>query len=237
MIASQPSMLQRPMGRAVLASLGVHALALVLIPALAWVPEQNLAVETVTFTHVARIELQPRRVVQRRPPPRALAPRRSLTVVHSRATRVELTRLIVRSSASPPPDANPRLSSAPAVAEAVRSGRGNGVQATVPQATATPAREVAGTTGRNTGGYLPFGAQQPDPVLDPGVRKALIALGVHVTLVVTVGEDGKTERVEFQPSVDPSLQTRIQSLLADANWDPAVCGGGISCEGRATIRL
>jgi hypothetical protein len=32
-------------------------------------------------------------------------------------------------------------------------------------------------------------------------------------------------------------KSRIQSLLADASWDPAVCGGGIACEGTATIRL
>lgn len=236
MIASEPSTLGHPMGRALLASSGVHVLALALIPALAWVPEPNLTVETVTFTHVARIDLQPR-VAHRRPPPRPLAPRRSLAVVQSRATRVELTRLTVRSRSSPPPDSTPKLSSAPAVANAVRSGAGTGVQAADPQPTASPAREVAGVVGRNTGGYLPFGAQQPDPVLDPGVRRQLAALGVHVTLLVTVGEDGKTQHVEFQPAVDPSMQTRIQSLLADASWDPAVCGGGISCEGRATIRL
>ncbi|MGB9650580.1 MAG: hypothetical protein WCB01_02135, partial [Candidatus Cybelea sp.] len=85
--------------------------------------------------------------------------------------------------------------------------------------------------------YLPFGAQQPDPVLDPDVRKQLDALGAHVTLIVTVGEDGRTENVSFRPPVDPQLETRIRSLLADASWDPAVCGGGVSCEAQATIKL
>ncbi len=86
-------------------------------------------------------------------------------------------------------------------------------------------------------GYLPFGAEQPDPVLDPNIVRQLSALGVHVTLVVTVGDDGRTESVAFQPPLDPSLEGRIRSLLADANWDPAVCGGGVACEGHATIKL
>ncbi|MGA8533553.1 MAG: hypothetical protein WB615_05550, partial [Candidatus Tumulicola sp.] len=99
------------------------------------------------------------------------------------------------------------------------------------------ARAVSSTLGRDKGGYLPFGAEQPDPVLDPGILKQLGSLGVHVTLLVTVGDDGRTKDVIFQPDVDPRLESRIESLLADASWDPAVCGGGISCEGRATIKL
>ena len=84
---------------------------------------------------------------------------------------------------------------------------------------------------------MPFGAEQPEPVLDPSVRKELDALGAHVTLVVTVGDDGRTESVDFQPPIDPALESRIRSLLSDASWDPAVCGGGVACEGRATIKI
>ena len=74
-------------------------------------------------------------------------------------------------------------------------------------------------------------------MLDPGVRKQLETLGTHVTLVVTVGNDGRTESVTFDPRLDPALENRIRSLLADASWDPAVCGGGVACEATATIKL
>jgi hypothetical protein len=84
---------------------------------------------------------------------------------------------------------------------------------------------------------MPFGAEQPVPVLDPVVLKQLTALGVHLTLTVTVGDDGKTKTVAFDPSIDDPMKSRIQGLLADASWDPAVCGGGVACEGTATIRL
>ena len=76
-------------------------------------------------------------------------------------------------------------------------------------------RAVASTVGHDKGGYLPFGAEQPDPVLDPGVRKELASLGVHVTLVVTVGEDGKTKTIEFQPDVQ----------LPNGNAHPIAVGG------------
>lgn len=234
MVGSAPGTSKRQMGRALLASLGIHALGLALIPALAWLPTPETTVETVTFTRIAHIEIVPQ---ARRPQPRPVAPHRRTSVVISEATHVELAR-VSRSTASPPPSAVYRVSSAPAVAAAPRPGRGTAPIESAPQSSATPApREVSSVVGRDVGGTLPFGAEQPDPVLDPGVRKQLAALGVHVTLVVTVGNNGKTESVTFQPAVDAQTQNRIQTLLADANWDPAVCGGGISCEGRATIRL
>jgi hypothetical protein len=96
---------------------------------------------------------------------------------------------------------------------------------------------VAGTGTSDRGGVLPFTAAQ-DPVLDPGVRAQLQQrFAVHVTLLVTVGEDGRTKRVVFQPPIDPQVEQQIEALLADANWDAAVCGGGVSCEGTATIKL
>jgi hypothetical protein len=117
-------------------------------------------------------------------------------------------------------------------------GAGKAQVAAAPQATASPeARTVSSTVGRDTGGYMPFGAEQPVPVLDPNVLKQLDAIGVHATLTVTVGEDGKTKSVDFAPSLDVATTSKIQALLADANWDPAVCGGGIACEGTATIKL
>ena len=227
---------RRLMARALLASLAIHALVALVIPALAWTLTSSAPVETITFTRVAHIEIEPR--APARPQPRAVAQHRSNVVMISKPTRVELAHTSPHRVSSPPPAVAYRDSTAPAVGAVPRAGNGTTSGEVVPLATASPvARAVSSTVGRDTGGYLPFGAQQPDPVLDPAIRKQLDSLGVHVTLVITVGEDGHTKNVIFQPDVDPQLKSRIQSLLADANWDPAVCGGGISCEGHATIKL
>ena len=75
-------------------------------------------------------------------------------------------------------------------------------------------------------------------MLDPRVKSALIQrFNVHVTLLITVGDDGRTKKIEFRPPLDAQTQRAIQTLLADASWDAAVCGGGVSCEGVATIKL
>src|SRR5581483_6983516 len=215
---------QGPMGRALLASFGVHLVAALLIPALAFTLTSAAPVETITFTRVAHIEIQRREPP--RPQPRAAAPSRSPERVISEATRVELAHASHKIS-SPPPATAYRQSTAPVLAAAPRAGSGTTDGEAAPQTPASPAaRAVTSTVGRDTGGYLPFGAEQPDPVLDPSVRRQLASLGVHVTLVVTVGEDGRTKTIAFQPTVDAQTQSRIQSLLADASWDPAVCGGG-----------
>jgi hypothetical protein len=227
---------QGPMGRAVLASMAIHVLAALLIPALAWTMTSAPPVETITFTRVAHIQIERREPP--RPQPRTVAPHRSSTTTIAVTTRLEMAHTTAHRVSSPPPAVSYPQSSAPTVATVARAGNGTTSGEVAPQATASPvAREVSSTIGRDTGGYLPFGAEQPDPVLDPIIRKQLETLGVHVTLVVTVGEDGRTKSVVFQPNVDPALESRIESLLADANWDPAVCGGGVSCEGRATIKL
>jgi hypothetical protein len=224
------------MGRATLGSVGFHVLLALSIPALAWTASTAPAVETVSFARVEHIVIEPPR---HRPQPRPAAPHYSaapkVTLV---AEHVELARVAPRRSSSPPPASQSVRSSAPTVARFSVAGSGTTAGEAAPKATATPAdREVASVGTHAAGGYLPFGAEQPDPVLNPGVRRQLDALGVHVTLVVTVGEDGKTKSVAFEPAIDASLQTRIESLLADAAWDPAICGGGVSCEGRATIKL
>lgn len=236
MIASAEVESRGLMGGALLASFGLHGLVALLIPALAFTMTSAAPIETVTFTRIARIE-----IARPQPPqaqPRAVAPVRSTVKVISEATRVELARTTPHRRSSPPPATSYRQSMAPVVATVPRAGNGTSDGQAAPQSTAVPqARAVSSTVGRDTGGCLPFGAQQPDPVLDPGVRKQLASLSVHVTLIVTVGEDGRTKTVQFQPTVDPELASRIESLLADANWDPAVCGGGIACEGRAIIKL
>lgn len=96
---------------------------------------------------------------------------------------------------------------------------------------------VNGSGASDRGGMLPFTGTQP-PTLDPGVRTQLQQkFGVHVTLIVTVDQDGHTKAVEFQPPLDEQTERAIEAMLANANWDAAVCGGGVTCEGKATIRL
>jgi pyruvate/2-oxoglutarate dehydrogenase complex dihydrolipoamide acyltransferase (E2) component len=222
------------MGRATLASLGIHVLVALSIPALAWTASSGAPVETVSFTRIVHIELS--RPHKPQPPPRAAAPRKSVAPVVN-FNHVELARTARSRQAPRQRVVATEAPAAPAVAAQQQAGQGSAPNADV-QATPSPQmRAVASEGAHQIGGYLPFGAEQPDPVLDPGVRKQLDAFGVHVTLVVTVGEDGRTESVDFQPPVDAGIEARIRSLLADASWDPAVCGGGVSCEGQAVIKL
>jgi hypothetical protein len=226
------------MERATLASVGIHLLVALAIPALAWTASSGAPVETISFTHILRIALATPHPAPRARP-RAVAPQHQAKPHITFATTVHLVSATPRRHASPIPIVATDAPAAPAVASVQRAGDAgsNGVVA-APNVTPSPeARAVASVGTHKTGGYLPFGAEQPDPVLDPSVRKQLDALAVHVTLVVTVGDDGRTEKIVFQPPLDPQLESRIRSLLADANWDPAVCGGGVSCEGNATIKL
>ena len=226
---------QTRMGRATLASLGIHVLVALSIPALAWTASSGAPVETVSFTRILHIELTRPRPPQ--PPPRAVAPRKSIAPAVNFAHHVELAHLAPSRHATPQRVAATEAPAAPLVATQQQAGEGTAPNAVVQTTPSPETRAVASVGTHQAGGYLPFGAEQPDPVLDPGIRKQLDTFGVHVTLVVTVGEDGRTESVNFQPPVDPGIEARIRSLLADASWDPAVCGGGVSCEGQAIIKL
>jgi hypothetical protein len=224
------------MGRATLASLGLHLIAALAIPALAWTASAAAPVETVSFIHVLRVQITPPRASK--PPPRAIAPHHNSTPTVDFENRVRLVTVRPHRRASPEPAIATNAPAAPAVGMVQRAGAGNSDTDTSPNVTPSPVvRTVASVGGRNPGGYLPFGAEQPEPVLDPGVRQQLDSLGTHVTLIVTVGDDGRTEDVVFEPPIDSQLEGKIRSLLADASWDPAVCGGGVSCEARATIKL
>ncbi|HKE36327.1 MAG TPA: hypothetical protein VKB39_02795 [Candidatus Baltobacteraceae bacterium] len=226
----------RIMGSSV-ASVALHAVAALLIPALAWMPSSAPPVETISFAHVTRIVIEPKPKAV--PEPRAQAPHQAKVVVRSVATELDLAHVQSHKKASPPPLVARDVSVAPMVGQSqVGNGTAGHPSQAEPQPSATPAaRAVASVGGHDTGGYLPFGAEQPDPVLDPNVLKQLGAIGIHVTIVVTVNENGKTETVSFVPPIDPKTEKQIESMLADAAWDPAVCGGGVSCEGHATIKL
>jgi hypothetical protein len=224
------------MGRATFTSVAIHVLIALSIPALAWTASTNAPVEIVSFTRIMHVEISHPRPPQ--PRPRAEAPHKSAVRVVDFANKRELAHTMPRSNSPSQRVASTQAAAAPAVAAVQHAGEGSAPATVVPQATPSPeARTVASVGNHQVGGYLPFGAEQPDPVLDPAVLKQLNSFGIHVTLVVTVDDDGKTESVLFQPPVDPQLETRIRSLLADATWDPAVCGGGVSCEGRAIIKL
>lgn len=223
------------MGRATLGSVAIHTLVALAIPALAWTVSTETPIETISFAHVLRVVVTPPRAPV--PPPRAQAPHHATKAALNFSSRVPVARSVPRPHASAQPPAATFAPAAPAVSTVAQAGTGNAASAGV-QATASPeARAAASLGARRAGGYLPFGAEQPEPVLDPNVRKSLDGLGVHVTLVVVVGDDGRTQSVAFEPPIDPQLETKIRSLLADASWDPAVCGGGVACEGRATITL
>ncbi len=224
------------MGRATLASFSIHVLVALAIPALAWTAATT-PVETVSFTHIVHIEIKPPPPPPPHPAPRALAPRHETKAALNFANHVHVVAARPHRRASPDPTLASSAPAAPAVAPVQRAGSGAASGIAAPDATPSPARAVASVGSRQTGGYLPFGAEQPDPVLDPSVREALEGVGTHVTLIVTVGDDGKTQGIVFQPPIDPALEGRIRALLADASWDPAVCGGGVACQGQATIKL
>jgi hypothetical protein len=216
--------------RALLASLALHLVLLALIPPFAnFQGAQN--VELLSFVRVQTVRVAtpvPRPEHPATAPLRAALPQVSLA--HASAAR----RPIGHASSHPqlPQPA------APIVAAAVRAGgvtRQPAVTAPAPSTAPLAAQSVAATR-QAAGGYMPLGVNDT-PVLDPSVRKLLRALGVHVTLTITVDSDGHTKHVTFAPPLDADVQAQIQSILASASWDPAVCGGGMTCEGQATITL
>lgn len=224
------------MGGASVASVAIHVAVALAIPALAWTASTATPIETISFKHILRIEVVPPRAPAR--PPRAVAPRVAVKPEINYANHMHVVAAVPRRHAAPMPVAASNEPAAPVAGAIERAGSGTAESNAAPNVTPSPAERAVASLGQHrVGGYLPFGAEQPDPVLDPTVRKQLDALGAHVTVLVMVGEDGRTESVFFDPSIDPQIESRIRTLLADASWDPAVCGGGVACEGRATIKL
>lgn len=236
--------------RAFVASLGIHALVAWLFPAPSAQLAQNAPVETISFVHAQRMRIE--RHSDSRPLPVAL-PRtthRSALVSFARK-HSELSAKNHNPHSRPTPVTGPegkvaaaphkvRSQPEPLFARAPGQTPSDATLQHAPAASPNPAAtapvSIAGAGSNNRGGVSPFGAEQP-PVLDPRVKLRLQRLPVHVTLLITVGEDGRTKRIEFQPPLDSTTEHTIQTLLADANWDAAVCGGGVSCEGVATIKL
>ncbi len=205
--------------RAFAASLCLHALLAAFFPAASTLRTRAAEpVETISFARLR--PLRPEPVSLPRAVPRTV---RRATIVARRAIAVR--RLAVH--APNPPPAAPVAAAAQPTAAATQTA----------QPTPAP-RVVANAQGASeVGGLMPFGAELPVPVLDPRVVERLRRLHVRVTLLVTVGNDGRTKSVVFQPPVDPLTEQRIVALLSDATWDAAVCGGGIACPGQAVIKL
>lgn len=238
--------------RALIASLALHLLIALFLPG--WVPQQSdglQPVEALSFARVMRVEI-------RRPV--AAAPAVAMPDTTKRAIKVSFARSkselsatthkpLARPTAMNAPTGKiaaapvhvvsrhpaPLYARAPASSEPVSSSVSTAAQTPAPQAS-VDTRQVAGAGASDRGGVLPFGASQ-DPVLDPAALAQLQKQSVHVTLLVTVGEDGHTKHITFQPPIDAQVEQRIQAILANANWDAAVCGGGVTCEGVATIKL
>lgn len=225
------------LGTALLGSLFLHAFGAYLLP-----PFSHIAalvpVETISFSPVKRIEIEHRAVVA------SSRPLAKTEVVHRPkvpATPSPVAKLKPNAQGSPPPPAPPAAtlqSDAQTVARQSQTAPPQPPQPSPRSTSSADARQVATATNRHiAGGYMPFGAAEPTPVLDPGARQQLVALNVHVTIVVVVSDDGRTKSVRFDPPLRKDLEGQIQTLLASANWDPAYCGGGTPCEAAATIKL
>ncbi len=238
---------------ALVASLGLHLLLALVLPK--WMPAQSggpQPVEALTFARVIRVQTE-RLAPASRPTAVPDTTKRAAKVSFARR-RHELTanthKPLVRPTAVNGPLGTvasaphhiaahrpaPLLAQAPATSVPVATTQSASQRTPQPEATiSSHAMEGAGVADR--GGVLPLGAAQ-DPVLDPSALQLLQKrVSVHVTLKVTVGEDGHLKHVDFQPPIDAQLERQIEQILADANWDAAVCGGGVSCEGVATIKL
>src|SRR5579871_2477866 len=183
---------QERMGGATVASVAIHVAVALAIPALAWTTSTATPVETISFTHILHIQIMPPRAPAR--PPRAVAPHVHVKPAINFANHVHVVAVVPRRHASPTTLVASGEPAAPAAGPVQRAGTGTTAINAAPNVTPSPvAREVASIGEHRVGGYLPFGAEQPDPVLDPNVRKQLDTLGAHVTVLVMVGEDGRTE--------------------------------------------
>ncbi len=230
----RPFTRDRLLGVAVLASLVVHAFGAFLIPPFSSI-EALAPVEAISFVAVRRIEIEHREApaARRSGPHRRIAPVPvALATPHPAPNRKSAVVSRIPPAAAA---AAPRTD-----VDASRTQTTSGiarVPAPSPRATATAeARDVATTTDHHAaGGYMPFGAAEATPVLDPQVRKTLSGMNVRVALTIVVSDDGHTKSVQFDPPLDAAIERQIQSTLAAASWDPAYCGGGIPCE--STIRI
>ncbi|MHB8461610.1 MAG: hypothetical protein ACYDA1_03090 [Vulcanimicrobiaceae bacterium] len=214
---------------AIVASLVLHGLFASLLPRMQPAADTQPTLVTISFLRIehphppSHPRAQPTPPPTPRPTPGQRRAELAIVVTHPKPIPV-VGRKVAQRAATP----RPQQPVSPVIA-------------TTPAAMASPAAAaaaVAAATPRpGVVGMLPFGADEKTPVLDPGVKRKLLALGVHVTLTVDVGDDGKTKHVRFAPPIDAATENEITHMLSDATWDPSYCGGGLPCAGTATITL
>lgn len=232
--------------RAFGASLVLHGLFALFFPLFATSPDAgSQPFQRISFVHVARVAVAPIPRSGRLPAAMHQMARPHLGAKHARPRSNRIARVRLKVGSLPAAfvgaeGRTPASSAAQPYATPLSSAgdRPSPKETGVPDAAAgVGAPNSAGK--KDVGGVMPFGADLPEPVLDPKVRAELVHrfASVHVTLIVTVGDDGRTKNVEFHPPLEPRVQAEISALLAAANWDAAVCGGGIPCAGRTTITL
>lgn len=241
----------RLLWRALAASLGLHLLLALFLPVLTMQVSGGLQpVEAVSFARLMHVQRE-RPAAQSLPAALQQTQHRAPKVRFAR-TKAELSAPSRKSTSRPPAQAGPAgtvaaaprmvaarnapLYARPAARADVSTRQAPAAPSPRPQTTLAT-RAAAGNGSSDMGGTLPFGADQP-PTLDPSVLAQLQKrFSLHVTLIVAVGEDGHTKSIVFQPPLDSQTENAIRALLADATWDAAICGGGVSCAGQATIKL
>ena len=218
--------------RALLASLALHLMLLAFIPPFASIAGGQ-SVELLSFVRIQTVRIQ---TPKPKPQPPAKAAAQGPVAIVSRA---HAPTIALRTDAHAATSAAQRQ-----VAPVLGSAQPGAIVAVTRPSLAAAPSATPGTPDQSetanrqaVGGYMPLGADEPMPILDPGVRKELLALGVHVTLTIVVDSSGHTKSVAFEPPLDDNVEKQIRSLLASAQWDAAVCGAGMTCEAQATIKL
>ncbi len=224
----------RILNLALLASLALHLVVAYLIPSLTSFTGEGPSVETISFARIVHlIRTNPHLVIRKQ---MAAAPVHAVRPQHTPLTqRAGPHRVAPR----PREHQQSRAPVAATVPQTTLAVQEQSTQSPAPVAPSPPVQQQTQSTQTRyqTSGYMPLGVTQAVPVLDPDILKSLEALGVHITLIVCVGEDGRTRAVSFQPDVTPAVENEIRSLLASASWDPAICGAGMACAATATIKL
>jgi hypothetical protein len=221
----------RFLARALLASIVLHLIFAYFIPSITSFAGTGPAIETLSFVKIIRLSVkrtvEPKQVHAATAP--VVAPKPAVER-HPKATgpkSLTLTAVVQKSAAT-----QVAAQTAPGAMQSQSNANAN----------ATPSTEQMQVAASNqsradAGGYGPFGAENPTPVLAQDVHKQLVALGVHVTLTIVVDTSGHTKSVAFNPPLSNEVEDQIRTILANASWDAATCGGGIHCEGKTTITL
>ena len=230
------------------ASLFFHALAALLFPLHLFMPgPSSEVIERISFSKISHVSVRSQRpattAVGRRKPatkPQVIARHHAAVVHHARVAspahrtpHAPSTATAAKSS----PDQAPPVS----VAAAVQQTAAPVATAAPPSValTASPATQTVASaqgSGRR-GGIAPFESTQDAYLEKTAYDELRKRFHVNVVLKVKVADDGKMLSVTFDPPVSADVEKQIKDILSTANFDPAVCGGGISCEGIATIKL